>query len=77
MERIHKQCHRYNANVKNASDKNAEKRKNKKPQKQCIAIIHYKCKFSLFGRDDTRQAISLIFIMVPQAEQVRKVQKKS
>ena len=31
---------------------------------------------SLFGRDYTRQAKSLIFIVVPQAEQVPKVQKK-
>ena len=45
--------------------------------KQCIAIIDYKWKLSLFGRDYTRQAKSLIFIVVPQAEQVPKVQKKT
>ena len=31
---------------------------------------------SLFGRDDTKQAKSLIFIVVPQVEQFPKVQKK-
>ena len=36
----------------------------------------YKYKFSLFGRDDTKQAKSLIFIVVPQVEQFPKVQKK-
>ena len=36
----------------------------------------YKYKLSLFGRDDTKQAKSLIFIVVPQVEQFRKVQKK-
>ena len=45
-------------------------------KKQCIAIIYYKWKLNLFGRDDTKQAKSLIFIVVPQAEQVPKVQKK-
>ena len=71
-------CYKYNANVKNASAKNAEKRKKKKiTQKQCIVITHYKCKLSLFGRDDTKQAISFIFIVVPQAEQIPKIQKKS
>ena len=52
-------------------------KKEKKKTKQCIAINHYKCKLRLFGRDDTKQAISLIFIVVPQAERVPKVQKKS
>ena len=37
----------------------------------------YKYKLSLFGRDDTKQAKSLIFIVVPQVEQFPKVQKKS
>ena len=45
-------------------------------KKQCIAIIYYKCKLSLFGRDDTKQAKSLIFIVVPKTEQVPKVKKK-
>ena len=36
----------------------------------------YKYKLSLFGRDDTKQAKSLIFIVVPQLEQFPKVQKK-
>ena len=31
---------------------------------------------SLFGRDDTKQAKSLIFIVVPQVEQFPKVQEK-
>ena len=35
-----------------------------------------KYKLSLFGRDDTKQAKSLIFIVVPQVEQFPKVQKK-
>ena len=43
-------------------------------KKQCIAIIYYKWKLNLFGRNDTKQAKSLIFIVVPQAEQVPKVQ---
>ena len=54
-----------------------KKEKRKQKQKQCIVIIHYKCKLSLFGRDDTKQAISLVFIVVPQAEQIPKIQKKS
>ena len=36
----------------------------------------YKYKLSLFGRDDTKQAKSLIFIVVPQVEQFPKVQGK-
>ena len=36
----------------------------------------YKYKLSLFGRDDTKQAKSLIFIVVPQVEQFPKVQKE-
>ena len=36
----------------------------------------YKYKLSLFGRNDTKQAKSLIFIVVPQVEQFPKVQKK-
>ena len=36
----------------------------------------YKYKLSLFGRDDTKQAKSLIFIVVHQVEQFPKVQKK-
>ena len=36
----------------------------------------YKYELSLFGRDDTKQAKSLIFIVVPQVEQFPKVQKK-
>ena len=45
--------------------------------KKCIAITYYKCKLSLFGRDDTKRAKSLIFAVVPQAKQGPKVQKKS
>ena len=44
-----------------------------KKRNQCIAIIYYKYKLSLFGRGDTKQTKSLIFIVVPQAEQVPKV----
>ena len=33
----------------------------------------YKYELSLFGRDDTKQAKSLIFIVVPQVEQFPKV----
>ena len=45
-----------------------------KMAKTCINI--YKYKLSLFGRDDTQQAKSLIFIVVPQVEQFPEVQKK-
>ena len=45
-------------------------------KKQYITIIYYKCKLNIFGRKDTRQAKGLIFIVVSQAEQVPKVQKK-
>ena len=41
-----------------------------------IYIYIYNCKLSLFGRDDTKQAKSLIFIVVPQVERVPKVQIK-
>ena len=44
-------------------------------KKQCIAIIHCKQKLSLFSRDDIRQAKSLIFIVIPETEQVPKVKK--
>ena len=37
----------------------------------------YKYELSLFGRNDTKQAKSLIFIVVPQVEQFPKVQKKN
>ena len=37
---------------------------------------NYKRKLSLFGRDGTKQAKILIFIVVPQVEQVPKIQKK-
>ena len=57
-------------NINNNNNKNRTK-------KQFMAIIYYKQRLSLFGRDDTRQAKSLIFIVVPQAEQVRKVTKKT
>ena len=40
------------------------KRKQKTKQKQCVAITYYKCKLSLFGRDDTEQAKRFIFILV-------------
>ena len=36
----------------------------------------YKCKLSLFGRDGTKQAKSLMFTVVSQVEQFPKVQKK-
>ena len=35
----------------------------------------YKYELSLFGRDDTKQAKSLIFIVVPQVEQFPKKNK--
>ena len=41
-----------------------------------IGSFESKCKLSLFSRDDIRQAKSLIFIVVPQVEQVPKVKKK-
>ena len=47
---------------KNASVKNANVKKKEK-KKLCIAIIYYKCKLSLFGRDNTKQVN--IFIVVP------------
>ena len=37
----------------------------------------YKYKLSLFGRDDTKQTKSLIFIVIPQVEQFPKVQNKT
>ena len=37
----------------------------------------YKYKLSLFSRDDTKQAKSLIFIVVPQVGQFPKVQKNN
>ena len=48
-------------------------------ENKCIEIIYYKCKLSLFGRDKTRQAKILIFIVAPKAEQlqVQKTYKKS
>ena len=42
--------------------------------KKYISIHKYK--LSLFGWDDTKQAKSLIFIVVSQVEQFPKVQKK-
>ena len=36
----------------------------------------YKYKLSLFGREDTKQAKSLVFIVVTKVEQFPKVQKK-
>ena len=39
-------------------------------------VTIYKYELSLFGRDDTKQAKSLIFIVVPQVEQFPKVQKR-
>ena len=41
-----------------------------------MLYIVYKCKLSFFESDDTKQAKSLIFIEVPEAEQVPKVKKK-
>ena len=43
--------------------------------KKCINM--YKYELSLFGRDETKQTKSLIFIVVPQVEQFPKVQKKN
>ena len=37
----------------------------------------YKYELSLFGRNDTKQAISLIFIVVPQVEHFPKNTKKN
>ena len=34
-------------------------------KKQCVAIIYYKWKLSLSGKDDTKQAKSLIFTVFP------------
>ena len=42
--------------------------------KKYINVCKYK--LSIFGRDDTKQAKSFIFIAVPQVEQFPKVQKK-
>ena len=39
-------------------------------------INMYKYKFSLFGRDDTKQAKTLIFIVLPQVKKFPKVPKK-
>ena len=39
-------------------------------------IAKYEYKLSLFGRDDTKQAKSPIFIVASQVEQFPKVQKK-
>ena len=39
-------------------------------------VQKYIYKLSLFGRDDKKQAKSLIFIVLPQVEQFPKVQKK-
>ena len=51
-------------------------RKKIKDKKECIVAIYYKCELSLFGRDDTKQTKSFIFIVLPEAKQVPKVQKK-
>ena len=48
----------------------------KKMNTKTFPLYIYKYKLSLFGRDDTKQAKSLIFIVVPQVEQFPKVQKK-
>ena len=53
-----------------------KKEKKNTKQKQCVALTYYKCFLSLFGRDDTKQAKSLIFNVVSQAEQGPKVQGK-
>ena len=39
-------------------------------------IAKYEYKLTLFGRDDTKQAKSPIFIVASQVEQFPKVQKK-
>ena len=52
-------------------------KKSNTKQKQCIPITYYKFKLSLFGRDDTKGAESLILIVVAQAEQGPKVQQKA
>lgn len=61
--------------MKNVTVKNANVEKKTKKTMQCIKIIYYKLKLGLFGRDDKRQGKILDFIVVPQAEQVPKVQK--
>ena len=48
----------------------------KKMNTKTFPLYIYKYKLSLFGRDDTKQAKRLIFIVVPQAEKFPKVQKK-
>ena len=40
-----------------------------------VNIFIYKYKLSLLGRDDAKQAKSLIFIVVPQVEQFQKKKK--
>ena len=42
---------------------------------QCIVIFYHKQKLDLFRRDDAKQGKSLIFIVVPQAEQVPNIKK--
>ena len=41
-----------------------------------VNIFIYKYKLSLLGRDDAKQAKSLIFIVVPQVEQFQKKKKR-
>lgn len=43
-----------------------------KKKKQYTAIVYYKWKLSLLGRDGTRQAKYRIFIVIPQAKQIPK-----
>ena len=33
-------------------------------KKKCMAIVYYKCKLSLFSRENTKQTKSFIFIVV-------------
>ena len=40
-------------------------KKTKKNKTKCIAIIYYKQKLSLFGKDDTKQANSHITVVKP------------
>ena len=56
---------------------NKQQQQQKQNKKTMRRNIYYKQRLSLFGRDDTRQAKSLIFIVVPQPEQVGEVTKKT
>ena len=48
----------------------------RRKKKQYTAIVYYKRKLSLLGRDSTRQAKYRIFIVIPQAKQIPKYKKE-